>query len=367
MNETLARIDDLDELIADKAIGHRADALRRITDLFVSTSGQISDDQVALFDDVMGKLVREIDASARAAYSARMASLPDTPPQVVRTLALDDNIEVAEPILANSERLDEATLVEGAKTKSQGHLLAISRRSSLSEAVTDVLVDRGNREVALSTAGNHGARFSEQGYSTLVQRAEADGDLAAQVWAMPAIPRQHLLKLFSDASAAVQSRLCDVDSNKAALIRTMVSKASEQIQAKSREDSPVYAAAEASVRALHASGQLSEARLADFANAGKFEEAAIALSILCGLPIGSVERVFLLGEWGHILVLAKAIGASWDTVRALLKLKLNPAKDSGAELESLYRKFTSLTPGTAARIMQFYELRARAAVAKAKR
>src|SRR5882724_4857102 len=254
-------INDLDDLIAGKEIGHRADALRRITDLFVSSSGQISDDQIALFDDVMGKLVREIDASARVAFSTRMASMPISPPQVIRTLALDDDIEVAEPILANSERLDEATLVEGARTKSQDHLLAISRRNSLSEAITDVLVDRGNREVAMSTAGNRGARFSDFGYSTLVQRAEADGDLAAQVWAIPEIPRQHLLKLFSDASAAVQSRLCDVDSNKAAVIRTMVSKASEQIQAKSREHSPAYAAAEASVRALHSSGQLSEARL----------------------------------------------------------------------------------------------------------
>jgi len=83
---------DLDDLIAGKEIGHRADALRRITDLFVSSSGQISDDQIALFDDVMGKLVREIDASARVAFSTRMASMPDMPPQVIRTLALDDDL-----------------------------------------------------------------------------------------------------------------------------------------------------------------------------------------------------------------------------------------------------------------------------------
>jgi hypothetical protein len=203
------------------------------------------------------------------------------------------------------------------------------------------------------------------GYSTLVQRAEADGDLAAQVWAIPDIPRQHLLKLFSDASAAIQSRLCEVDSNKAALIRNMVSKASEQLQAKSREHSPAYAAAEAAVRLLHSSGQLSEAQLADFANAGRFEEAAVTLSILCGLPIGAIERVFLQGQWGHILVLGKSIGASWGTVRAVLKLKLHSAKNPGEELEVLCQKFTQLTPDTAAKVMQFYKLRERAAASKA--
>jgi uncharacterized protein (DUF2336 family) len=214
MTEQRIQLDFLDGLIAGKGIGHRADALRRITDLFVSISGNISDDQVGLFDSVMVKLVEEIDVSARATFSSRIASMSDTPPDVVRMLALDDDIEVAEPVLTNSGRLDEATLVEGARTKSQDHLLAISRRTSLPEVVTDVLVDRGNREVVMSTASNRGARFSEFGYSTLVRKSETDGDLAAQVWARPDIPRQHLLELFADASEAVQSRFGDVDRNK---------------------------------------------------------------------------------------------------------------------------------------------------------
>ena len=159
MTEQRIQLDFLDGLIAGKGIGHRADALRRITNLFVSISGNISDDQVALFDTVMVKLVEEIDVSARATFSSRIASMSDTPPDVVRMLALDDDIEVAEPVLTNSGRLDEATLVEGAGGKSQDHLLAISRRTSLPEVVTDVLVDRGNREVVMSTASNRGARF----------------------------------------------------------------------------------------------------------------------------------------------------------------------------------------------------------------
>ncbi len=364
MTENRMQIDFLDGLIAGKGIGHRADALRRITDLFVSISGNISDDQVALFDTVMVKLVEEIDVSARATFSSRIASMSDTPPEVVRMLALDDDIEVAEPVLTNSGRLDEATLVEGARTKSQDHLLAISRRTSLPEVVTDVLVDRGNREVVMSTASNRGARFSEFGYSTLVRKSETDGDLAAQVWARPDIPRQHLLKLFADASEAVQSRFGDVDSNKAALLRNMVSKASEQIQAKSREHSSAYAAAEALVKSLHASGELSEVQLAEFARTGQFEETAVALSIMCSLPIAAVERVFAQGQWGHILVLAKAIGLAWGTTKTILKLKLQATPSPNDEIETLCQKFTELTPDTAVKVMQFYQLRERAAAPK---
>jgi hypothetical protein len=56
--------------------------------------------------------------------------MPDAPPQIVRTLALDDEIAVAEPILSKSERLDDATLIEGAATKSQEHLLAIRQTAT---------------------------------------------------------------------------------------------------------------------------------------------------------------------------------------------------------------------------------------------
>src|SRR5262249_62284072 len=121
------------------------------------------------------------------------------PPNVLRTLALDDEIKVAEPVLLHADRLDETTLVESAKTKSQSHLLAISRRQNLGEAVTDVLVQRGNSEVALSTAQNVSARFSEFGYATLVERSKDDYGLALSVLSRPAIPLQHMLQLFSRA------------------------------------------------------------------------------------------------------------------------------------------------------------------------
>src|SRR4030081_2708201 len=102
-------------------------------------------------------------------------------------------------------------------SKSQGHLLAVSRHKTPAEPVTDVLVERGNREVAVSTAGNMGARFSDFGYSTLVQRARSDGGLALSVWSRPEIPRQHLLALFAQVSESVRAKLEAADPTKAGI------------------------------------------------------------------------------------------------------------------------------------------------------
>ena len=50
-------------------------------------------------------------------------------------------------------------LVEIASEKSQGHLLAMAERPTLSPNLTDVIVARGDRNVVRRTAGNAGANF----------------------------------------------------------------------------------------------------------------------------------------------------------------------------------------------------------------
>lgn len=222
-------ISDLENAISDKDVAHRAETLRRLTDLFVLGSKKYTGEQVALFDDVMSRLIDEVELSARAAFGHRLSTVANAPPKIIRELALDNAIEVAGPVLTHSEQIDDVTLVESAKTKSQDHLLAISRRKVLREAVTDVLVDRGNQHVALSTAGNPGAEFSEFGYSTLIRRSRDDNKLALCIWSRTEIPRQHLLKLFAEASESVRLTLEATDRRKAALIREIVAQASNKI------------------------------------------------------------------------------------------------------------------------------------------
>jgi uncharacterized protein (DUF2336 family) len=360
MNTQLDLVDDLEHVIADKNIGDRAAMLRRVTDLFVVASGKLSDEQVALFDDVMGRLLEEIDTSAKATFGQVLATVPDAPRKVVRRLALDDAIDVAGPILVHSGQVDELTLIEGAKTKSQAHLLAISRRKTLAGSVTDVLVERGDRQVALSTAENPGAAFSEFGYSRLVQRSSTDDRLAACVWSRPEIPRQHLLKLFADASESVRLELTKADPRKANVLLEIVAQASHQIQTQAREKSADYAAALARVKSLQASGGVSESHVAEFARAGKFDETIVALSFVCDLPVALIERAFVDERSEQIIVIAKAFSLSWETVKAILLLQDKVKNGGRHEFHKQFETFARLKVETAKKAIQFYRLRERA-------
>jgi uncharacterized protein (DUF2336 family) len=354
-------IDQLEDAFARRDVGRRTETLQRITDLFVSTASSHSPEQIELFDEVMRRLLAELETSGRAAYGQRMAKIAEAPPEVMRALALDDALEVAAPVLQHSESLDDNVLLESAKTKGHGHLMAISRRKALAEAVTDVLVERGDSQVALSTAQNPGAKFSEFGFSTLVQRSQEHDDLAITVWSRPEIPRQHQLQLFDRASEAVRAKFEFADPRKAALIRGMVAHASDQIQAKARNTDSHYTAARAHVESLRAAGRLDEGQLAGFARAGDFDSAAIALSLMTDLPIGLVERAVVSDRPEQVFVLAKAIGLAWETTEAILRLQAGPAGGSKHDLERCSAAFARLQATTAAKALSFYRLREKAA------
>lgn len=353
-------IDQLEGALANKDISRRAEVLRRVTDLFVLGSGKFSEDQIELFDSVMGKLIENIELAARAQFGIRLAHLSDAPLKTVRVLALDDAIEVAGPILLHCERLDEKSLLENAKTKSHDHLLAISGRKVLVEVVTDVLVERGNQTVVSSTARNSGARFSDFGISTLVRKARDDGDLALCVWSRPDIPRQNLVKLFVEASEAVKNQLVEADPRRAELIRTAVAEASDQIQTKARAGSNDFAQAWSYVWSLYSSGKLDEFQLDTFAKEGSFDKVAVALSLMCDLPIGLVERALVQNQTEQILVLAKAINLSWVTTVALLLLQAGVNGSFRQHLDQCFTNFSRLQPKTAQTALQFYRMREKA-------
>src|SRR5690348_2978983 len=118
----------------------RGKILEQVTELFVSRADRYSDEEIGFFDAVIMRLAAEIEIEARILLSHRLAPVPNAPPGAIHMLAFDDEPAVAVPVLSLSERLDESTLIENARTKSQQHLLAISQRRALGEALTNVLI-----------------------------------------------------------------------------------------------------------------------------------------------------------------------------------------------------------------------------------
>src|SRR5262249_27355845 len=165
---------------------------------------------------------------------------------------------------------------------------------------------------------------------------------------------------FQQASESVRTKLDAADRSKANVLKDVIAQASNQIQTEIRDASAIYGSARARVLAVHQSGRLNEPQLFDFARAGQFDEATIAISILADLPIGVVERAVANRRTEQILVLAKAIGMGWETTKAILLLQAGTKGSSTDEIEQCRATYMRLQPDTAKKAIQFYRLRERA-------
>src|SRR3954464_6876905 len=248
-------LDELQTTLAHGTVARRVETLRRVTDLFINGVVEFSDEQIGLFDDVFQCLIDHIETSARTLLANRLAPIDTAPPLTIRALAFDDVIEVAGPVLSQSARLDDKTLIENARSKSQAHLMAISTRKVLSGAVTDVLVQRGNDEVIQSTVNNPGAEFTERGFTRLVDRADCDDNLATCVGLRPNMPRHLYLKLLAKASDIVRQRLEAANPQQAAQVPTAVKEATRRVRSASTKSTAI---AHALVKSLYEDGRLDE-------------------------------------------------------------------------------------------------------------
>ena len=203
-------IPELDDIVRHGDPARRADAARRISELFLQGAANFRSDHVELFDGVLTSLVPYAGPDARADLAERLSVLANAPRGLVGHLALEDEIAIAGPLLRRSPVIDEAMLVEIATAKSQGHLLAIAERPTLSPDLTDVIVARGDRNVVRRTAGNAGANFSADGYSTLIKRAGQDGVLTIRLGQRDDLSPEQLKDLLSGSIDIVRRRLLTV-------------------------------------------------------------------------------------------------------------------------------------------------------------
>jgi uncharacterized protein (DUF2336 family) len=292
----LSLAEELEAVVASGTAARRSDILSRVTDLFVYDAARYSPDQVRLFGDVMERLARGMGAEARARLAERLAAIGNAPANVVQMLAIDDDANVAGPVLVQSERLSERDLLLIAGSKGQSHLLPLAHRERLSQRVTDMLIARGDHTVLGILVRNRGARFSPAGWRRLHERTRTDVALTAEL-------------------ARRSEETADEHSHN------------------------------------------GEAEIYRHARDGKLEKTAAALADLSAIPSDAVERALLNQRADVVLVIAKAVGLSSITTEALVRLRAADRGMSAEDVAQALAKFNRLPRDSARRVLNFFRIR----------
>jgi uncharacterized protein (DUF2336 family) len=359
MSEAGTFLQELEDAVSRGSNESRLRALWHATDLLIA--GRYTEDQIWVFGEVIGRLANEIELAARAKLAKLLAHSNNAPFNIVMILAFDDSIDVAGPVLEHSQRLDAKALVSNVKTKSQPHLLAISKRGSIPVTVTDELVKRGNREVVHSVASNNGARFSDFGFLHMIKRSETDSILAECLGLRKEIPRHMFQQLIAKASDDVKRKLELERPDLAGEIRVSVTDITRKLHSKFGPASKSYFDAKRLVTAQHQYGNLNENSILEYARSHKIEEATVGLSLLCSLPVDVVERALIDKNKEMTLILAKALDFEWETAMSLLFLGAKDHRLSARDLDDMREDFARLNNETSRSVLRFYQSRKKAA------
>ena len=176
-----ALIVELDAAVSKASESWRSELLHRVTDILIGSLDTYSKDQIAIFDDILVRLAENAEPSALVELSTKLAPLAAAPVYVINTLARNENWTIAGPVLETSSVLTEKDLIDIAMVRRNNHLVAIAGRERLSEAITDILVERGDPDVCARLVFNHGAQISEHGFVKLIGQAKIDKTLAAAI------------------------------------------------------------------------------------------------------------------------------------------------------------------------------------------
>lgn len=342
-------IGDLDDAVRNGSKNERVETLRRITDLFLASTERLTEQQISVFDDVIGHLIKRVENRNLAELSQRLAPIANAPNNVIQTLARNDEIAVAGPVLTFSARLSSSDLIEIALSKPQAHLLAIACRTDLGPSVTDVLLDRGNTDVRKNLVGNLTARFSDEGMSLLIVHAETDASLPAGLGRRSDIPVHLLRSLLERASDTVRSEMLAVaPSTQRAEIVILL----EGMRSDPPGDPADIARARADVLTMFEEGELDEIALLQFAKSQQYAHVMAALAVLCAVDVADMERVCGGLKIEDLLIPCRAAGISWNAFRAIVVSTAAGSALGEPRLSELKKDYARLAVSTAQRVLQ---------------
>jgi uncharacterized protein (DUF2336 family) len=357
VQEPVSIIAELEDAVRSGSPERRVDTLRQVTDLFLREGGRLTEDQIEVFDNVLCLLIDRVENRVRAELGQRLAPVDYAPFEVILHLARDGEIVVAGGVLASSSRLRDSDLVEIASTRGQEHLLAISGRRNLAEAVTDVIDGRGEREVIRRLAGNASARFSESGYSGIVEKAEADDELTELLGLRVDLPLKFLRDLLRRATAAVRARLMAIARPELQEEIRKVLKTITDAAGANSASARGYARAEALVKLLKDKNELDDAAIIQFSEKGKFDEVAASLAILNNVPTEMMARLLEGPRSDLILIPCKSAGLNFLTVETILSSRPLQPPVPELTLKLAWKDYGRLSRGTAQRTLRFWQVR----------
>lgn len=351
---TFARLKDLaGEHSSDK----RRELLRSVTDMFLAGGDDKTDSECVLFDEVVGAVVKEMQATVRAELADQLADSKAPINKTLKRFAMDDDIEVARPILERSEVLTDEDLIEVITNRTQEHMLAITRRQGISEKVSGALVENGTDQVVASLIDNYTAKIGRETMEKVADRAQTSVVLQKPMVRRDDVPLDLLNELVlvvqNDLRNEIMARFDDVPEAK---LEAALAKSRREIRKNYGAQTREQKLAVQELDRLQRTEPLKLSHLHYYLKDNDIGAFAEALSRLAGIGYHPAMNIYKKRDVDSLALIMKALNApvlTFATVAAYIA-EVKSAVNIVQHFSGVYKEVPT---EAAARALRFWKVR----------
>lgn len=358
MSDTVAvsRLPDLIALAEEGSSEKRRALLRELTEHFFGSPDRTATEDT-LYGAVLAKLADDMETAVRAELSSRFANTPDAPHALIRRLA-NDEAAVAGAVLAHSPVLTDEDLLGVVRNHGQDHLRAVSARPSVSEAISEVIVERGDDETLGTLLRNDGARLSRKASEAAVERAKINPALHDATVSRAGLPADLLNDMYFVVEARLRNQILEQNARMdPALLDAALAAGRARVATDDGALPADYSECLAYVEELKAAGQLTPQMLARFLRSGGRTSFLIALAQLSDIDFHTARQIVDRRELDALAVVCKAADLDRALFLTYAVVLLNDDGDAMAKAHSYARMYAELSREAALRTLRFWRMR----------
>ncbi|MFC3079894.1 DUF2336 domain-containing protein [Phenylobacterium terrae] len=352
------KLHDLIDLAKEESSERRRELLRNVTDLFFTTEAERNGQEMDLFDDILSQLSSEMEEAVRVELAGRMAQAEAPPLGLLRDLARDQSIAVAQPVLAGSNALTEDDLLAVARTRGQEHLRAISQRETVSQAVTEAIVERGDDQTLGVLLRNEGAELSREAHEIVVDRAAENPDLHEAVVGRQSLPPDLLNEMYFVVEARLRDKILERNAEMdPAALEAALAAGRKAVATRHGSLPPDYAEAEKAIRSLRVRGAVTPPVLAGFLRNRETTKFLVALSDMAGIDFQTARRILEKRELDALSIVCKAAGFDRSLFLTFAVLILDRDANAMGRAREYGELYETLPVEAAQRTIRFWRMR----------
>ena len=308
----------------------------------------------ALLNSIFMSLVVEAERDIRHRLAERLADAEWAPSALINIMALDE-IEIARPIIARSQVLQDHDLIRLLVQATLEHQIEVARRPHLKAPVVEAIIGRDEPAVLTALASNDTAEISPDAMGRLVHRSRDVVALRSPLARHPKLSADLAEQLYLLVGRALRDALTarfQLDPGK---MRTAVE---EALQAAHRGEAPSEAGPievdedreemeRALIEKLDSAGQLRPGYLLRVLREGRLQLFVMSLARLGKFEPNQIRRAIDSGRPELLALACSAIGIDRSVFPTILEhvRQLNGGRPGGGE-EGVRRAASAFGPFT---------------------